>query len=362
MQSIPPGTPSTRLLDIDQLLQRLETLTDSRHAKGLRYRLAPVLLLLILAKLSGQDQPSGIADWVKHRGQQLRRLLHLGWKRMPHHTTYRRLLQEVVRPAGLDRIVGAALQSLLGVGHSDLIAIDGKTVRGVISPARPRGEHLLAAYLPEEGVVLLQVAAGDKENEITVAPALLAGLDLRGKVVVGDAMHTQRRRSQQIVAAGGDYLWTAKGNLPTLRADIEHLFTANNRTVLGGHVPHDFRRWQQASKGHGRAERRTLTASSELCGYSDWPGLGQVFRLERQRRTARSGKQQQQVVYGLTSLSATAASAKRLLWLSRRYWGIENGLHYRRDVTFQEDRTRQTLGRAGHVMAALNNLIIGLLR
>jgi hypothetical protein len=56
------------------------------------------------------------------------------------------------------------------------------------------------------------------------------------------------------------------------------------------------------------------------------------------------------------------ASAADLLALQRAYWGIENGLHYRRDVTFHEDATRFTHGHAGHVMAALNNLVIGLFR
>jgi hypothetical protein len=51
-----------------------------------------------------------------------------------------------------------------------------------------------------------------------------------------------------------------------------------------------------------------------------------------------------------------------VLALTRAYWGVENGLHYRRDVTFHEDATRLTQGQAGHVMAALNNLVIGLLR
>jgi predicted transposase YbfD/YdcC len=362
MQSIPLAPQSTSLLDLDHLLQRLETVADGRHAKGLRYRLAPVLLLLILAKLAGQDRPSGIADWVQHRGQQLRHLLQLPWPRMPHHNTYRRLLQAVIPPEELNRLVGQELQRLPGVGQSDLLAIDGKTVRGVISPARPRGEHLLAAYLPEEGIVLMQVATGEKENEITVAPTLLAQLDLRGKVVVGDAMHTQRQLSRQIVEAGGDYLWFVKDNQPTLRADIEQLFTASARTVLGGHVSHDFQQYRQVNKGHGRQEGRTLTMSRELCGYLDWPGLGPVFQLERERRNLRSGQEAREVAYGFTSLGAAAVSAERLLRLSRRYGGIENGLHHRRDVTFQEDGTRQTIGPAGQVMAALNNLVIGLLR
>ncbi len=67
-----------------------------------------------------------------------------------------------------------------------------------------------------------------------------------------------------------------------------------------------------------------------------------------------------QVVYGLTSLSPERATPKKLLALVRPYWEIEAGLHYRRDATLKEDATRLTLGNAGHIMAILNNAVIGL--
>jgi len=89
----------------------------------------------------------------------------------------------------------------------------------------PFGLHLLAAYLPGEGIVLMQmVVEKDKENEIVVAPKLLECLDLRQKVVVGDAMHTQRQLSIQIVAAEGDFVWIVKDNQPNTREAIERLF------------------------------------------------------------------------------------------------------------------------------------------
>lgn len=349
------------VFDLASLLARLQSLSDRRCPKGLRYALAPVLLLIILAKLAGEDKPQAIADWISARGRLLRQVLGLPWRRMPHHNTYRRILAWAVSPEELDRTVGEYLCSLPGVGQSILIAIDGKTLRGTIDATNPQGEHLLGAYLPAEGVVLMQVQAGDRENEIAVAPRLLSHLDLRGKVVAGDAMHTQRALSVQILEGGGDYLWLAKDNQPSLQEDIEALFTLDRRTVEGGRVAMDLRSAGTRDKGHGRLDRRQISVSSELKGYSDWPGLEQVFVLQRQRVDLKSGEQEHETVYGLTSLSADEAPAERLLGLVRAYWGIENGLHQRRDVTFQEDRTRLTCGRAGWVMASLNNLVIGLL-
>jgi predicted transposase YbfD/YdcC len=355
-----------RVVDLEGLRARLASLSDSRKPRGLRYELAALLLLLVLAKLAGEDQPSGIADWLAKRAGQLKVAFQLPWKRMPHHNTLRRIIEQVVKPEELDRVVSEHLRSLEGVGRSVLISIDGKTVRGTIKWNESRGEHLLAAYLPLEGIVLMQVSAGDKDNEITVAPELLRELDsagkLKGKVVAGDAMHTQRALSVQILAAKADYLWFAKENQPTLRQDIAQLFEADLSTVIGGRVESDFRTFRTVEKGHGRIERRTITVSSELKGYSDWPGLEQVFKLERTRVDLLRGTEETEVVYGLTSLSRKRASAKRLLDLTRAYWGIENGLHGRRDVTFNEDSTRLTRGKAGRVMATLNNLVISLLR
>jgi predicted transposase YbfD/YdcC len=356
------GGPAPVVFALSDLWRRLAALPDQRKRRGKRYALPVLLLLIVLAKLSGEDRPSGIADWVAHRRARLAQALGIRLPRAPHHNTYRRILAQAVGPGDLDAAVSGFFRDLPQVGGSVLISIDGKTVKGTIDTAHPHGAHLLVAYLPQEGIVLLQVPAGRKDGEIRVAPALVDALDLRGKIVAADALHTQRALSAQIVAAGGDYLWVVKDNQPTLRADIAELFSGDDRTVEGGHLPHDFRTARQVAKGHGRREVRRVTVSTELNGYSDWPGLAQVFRLERERITSTSGRYQQEITYGLTSLPPAEASPARLLALTRAYWGVENGLHYRRDVTFHEDATRLTQGQAGHVMAALNNLVIGLLR
>jgi len=98
-----------------------------------------------------------------------------------------------------------------------------------------------------------------------------------------------------------------------------------------------------------------------LNDYLDWPHLGQVFKLERRFTNLATGEIECQVQYGLTSLTAQNADPERLLSIVRSEWGIENGLHYRRDVTFQEDQTRMTQKAMGRAMAIINNLVIGLL-
>ncbi|NPV07928.1 MAG: ISAs1 family transposase [Anaerolineae bacterium] len=350
------------VFEVRSLWRRLEALSDRRHRQGKRYPLPLILLFVVLAKLCGEDRPSGIAEWVRHRREQLGRALGMKLARVPHHNTYRRVLAGAVCPEELDRAIGAFLQESPQAGLEVLISIDGKTIRGTVDAQDPEGLKLLVACLPQKGIALLQVALDPHTNEISAAPVLLAGLDLEGKIVTADALHTQRALSTQVLEAGGQYLWLVKDNQPALRADIEELFSGDDRTVEGGRLGHDFARAQQVDKGHGRRERRRITVSGELKGYSDWPGLEQVFQLERERVQSKTGKHEHEIVYGVTSLTADQASPERLLELTRAYWGVENGLHYRRDVTFREDATRLTQGQAGHVMASLNNLVIGLLR
>ena len=112
-------------------------------------------------------------------------------------------------------------------------------------------------------------------------------------------------------------------------------------------------------KAHGRIEKRTLRTTTILTKHQDWVGLQQGFELLRERTI--QGEKTAEVVHGITSLSPERADAKRLLELSRGHWGIENKLHYKRDVTMGEDASRIRKGGAPQVMAALRNSVIHVL-
>lgn len=111
-------------------------------------------------------------------------------------------------------------------------------------------------------------------------------------------------------------------------------------------------------KGHGRLERRTLTATGALNTYLGWPGVQQAFRLVRERTF--QGQTTVEIAYGITSLSRAQAPATQLLKLTRQHWGIESLFHVR-DVTFGEDACRVRTGCAPLVLSGLRNLCIHLL-
>ena len=352
-----PKADGGYVFDFGSLYCAFEELTDTRKDRGKRY----ALVLVVLAKLCGEDQPYGIAQWVRERAEQLTKLLGLSRPKLPSHNTYRRILRDIVHTDELQAVVRRFLLHVRESADAWLVSVDGKTLRGSVPVGQDKAVHLLAAYLPQAGVVLMQVAVEGKENEIRAAPRLLQSLDLRGKVVMGDAMLTQRQLSKQIVAGGGDYVWLVKKNHPQLRREIAELFAPQTGPAGSSTPPDDFRCAHTVNKGHGRLEERRLTASSLLNDYLTWPHLQQVFKLERRATILKHNTQREEVVYGLTSLTPAQADAERLLGITRDYWGIENGLHYRRDKTLHEDGTRMTRSPLAEAMAILNNLVVGLM-
>jgi hypothetical protein len=121
------------------LLSRLAGLTDSRFRRGKRYRLEHVLLLLILAKLCGEDTPRAIGHWVWLRKDYLIGFLGLPRRSVPHSNTYRRIIEQVVNAEELERTVKGFFSDLPKVGKSVVVSIDGKVMRGTISADKPKG-------------------------------------------------------------------------------------------------------------------------------------------------------------------------------------------------------------------------------
>ena len=343
------------VVDWGSLYDFLTRLEDRRDPRGVRYPLAWVLTLTLLAKLAGEDRLTGIAEWVEHRKEALAlaRAMGLSRPQAPHRTTYSRILGSTLSVEDFEGMAGAFFAQSRQPGATVQLTIDGKTLRGSIGTGETRGEHLLAAYLPGEGVVLAQVAVDRKENEITAAPRLLETIDLRDKVVSGDAMLTQRELSRQVVERGGDYLWSVKDNQPQLRDDLITCFADASPSEPGLATT--------VEKGHGRIEQRRLWASADLNDYLDWPCVQQVFRLDRHTQCVKTGVVTSETVYGITSLSPEQASPQQLLSLARGHWNIENGLHYRRDETLREDWCHLRFGHTQRMMAAINNLVLGLL-
>jgi predicted transposase YbfD/YdcC len=351
------------IYEASSLLAYFQKVNDPRKARGKRYHLTSLLVILFLGKLCGQDTPVEIADWAKNHAATLAQLLKLKRSWMPHHNTIRRVFQTILDEAEFGRLMQEYQQRQAGGGEQ--LALDGKTLRGTRIADEEAADHVLSVYDVQEQRVVAQVVVDQKENEIVAAPRALEQVEIAEKILTGDAMHAQRALSAQIVARGGDYLWVVKENQERLYEDIQRLFTPDKPQPGWGTIRTDFRQAVTVNKGHGRIEKRQIQTSAMLNDYVDWPGLGQVYRLERRFTWLRQGKvikTSQYVEYGITSLTREKASPKRVMQIRRKHWLIETGLHYRRDVTFREDATRMTKAAAGQILATVHNVVLALIK
>lgn len=216
-------------MDGQTLAEALAALPDRRRAHLRVHGLVPLLQVSLVAMLCGARSLYAIAQWARERREDDPELL-LSLGLLPGRSPSVATLHRVFK--GLDvtvfeAIVGRWLAQT-GLAPDALLCVDGKTLRG-IHGEQLAGVHLVSVYAAQAGAVLAQVAAPGKGQELAATKAALAQVPLAGRVVVGDALQTQREVCEQIVAAGGDYLLPVKDNQPALRADLAHAFSPSRR-------------------------------------------------------------------------------------------------------------------------------------
>jgi predicted transposase YbfD/YdcC len=337
---------------------------DPRRAASVEYPLAALLALTVAALLAGCRSVLAIAEWGALQAPAMRTALGFPTVHAPCQTTLHRVFR---------RLDGEALAAVLRTHIAPTacpsspelqgVALDGKAQRGRLRFAADGCPvHALSAVCHGSGLVLAHIpitAHGDKaEAELTVAPALVAQLSWRNRVVTGDALFCQRELCRQVCAAGGDYALLVKANQPGLHDAIALLFDPS--ADLQALPLLDRREAQTYERGHGRtADCRHLVASTDLTEYLDWPLLAQVFRLER--TWERDGHAHRTVHYGITSLPPARADAARLLALRRGHWTIENQVHRHKDVNLGEDASLVHLDHGPTNLALLRDAALNLL-
>jgi predicted transposase YbfD/YdcC len=383
----------------------VEQVNDPRRKQGTRFSLASMLFLALAAILSNHVSELAIAQWGAAQSDEVKHALGFANGITPHQSTIPRLFRRL----NADEVEAAFRRLLLPLVQTDheqrgsrAVAIDGKAQRGRLKfeQAEAYPVHAVSVVDHQTGIVLTQghvqrpdppapsTLAATKspcppppkkskraeekakkeqeeqkmKSELAVASLLLGHIDWNGKVLTGDALYCQRCLCHALRLAGGDYLFLVKGNQPQLLEEIRLLFAPPEPPKRAGegilHLPEQHA--QTAEVGHGRIDIRRIRVSSELQGYSDWPGLEQVFEIRRGYQS--KGVWKESVRYGVTSLPALIATPASILKGKRGHWGIENGLHYVKDVTLGEDRSTIHAENGPKIMAALRNTALSLLR
>jgi predicted transposase YbfD/YdcC len=235
-----------------------------------------------------------------------------------------------------------------------VLAVDGKAMRATLRGTNPM--HLLAALDHAAGVVVAQVSVNVKTNEIPLFSTLLDQIpDLEGVLITADALHAQVAHLNYLHKRGSHLLVCVKGNQPTLRKTLKGQPWTD---IPVGHT--------QTSRGHGRIEKRTLKVVTVEAGLG-FPHATQAIQIVRRSRpitpgTGKRAKWRTETVYAITTLTAEQGHPDELARWLRGHWGIENRLHWVRDVTLGEDLHQARTGSGPHTLAICRNLIISLLR
>src|SRR5215216_69054 len=341
------------------LVEVLADIPDFRQSRGKRHPLQAVLSLAIAAMLCGYKSYSAIAEWGRNYGQEFANALGFTSGKSPCASTLHNIFRSLDRQL-FESKLGLWFEAVMADSPGEcerleVISFDGKTLRGSRKQGAPAA-HLLSALGQRLGLTVAQQAVDDKTNEITVMTGMLKDLILENRVITMDALLTQRAIADEIVNRGGDYLMVVKDNQAELLKWVRSLFEQTiwlREAVCSA---------EMKDAAHGRIETRKLSSSSSLSDHDLWPGLEQAFKVERSVVEKKSGKQRQEVVFGVTSLKRERASAEQLLKMTRQHWHIENKSHWVRDVTMDEDRSQVRCGSIPQIMAAFRNTAIGLMR
>lgn len=332
------------------LKDALRKVPDPRQKRGIRYPFLDLLLTIVCAVISGAKTLTMITEWAHAQtGNGL--LLHQ--RRAPSLATIHRAAARI-DPVVLDTVINEWVRGRAWKPESSqqrqVIAVDGKEVRGAKNGGGKR-VFLFAALDHATGAVIGQESIGEKTNEIPHFQPLLDQIpDLSGVVVTADALHTQRGHAQYLHGRGAHYVFTVKLNQRALRNRIA------SQTWSTRAIQHS-----RSQKSHGRTTTWAITCQPAQA-WIDFPYAKQTIRLSRDRHNHRTGEKTREHVFAITSLTADEATPEQLAAYVRGHWGIENRLHWVRDVTYGEDHSQIRTGHAAHVMATLRNLAISLHR
>lgn len=317
-------------------------------------------MIIILATICGADGWVEIERFGEAKKEWLGTFLELP-NGIPSHDTFGRLFS-ILDPKELEKCFSSWLKSLTVDLVKEIIALDGKTVRGSGNKRqKDPAIHLVSAWAAKNRLMLAQIKTEHKSNEITAIPKLLDMLEVKGSVVTIDAMGCQTAIAKKIKHKDADYVLSLKENQKTLHNDIQSIFERAEENKQKQYKKFLHRRKIEKIHDHGRVETRryTLVSARDILPFElRWPGLRGIGKVDITRTI--NNKVEYSTRYFLTSLEYD--NIDLFMEAVRKHWQIEIDLHWSLDVSFREDHCQVRLGHAPENLALIRRIALNLLK
>jgi len=344
-------------MDPTIISKAFDSLTDPRMDRTKHHPLINILTISICAIIAGCDDFQSISEYGKSKKSWFEQFLDLQ-NGIPCRDTF----NDVLNRLNPHEFAHAFTQWVCSLGDlkDDIVALDGKVMRGTLDKANGNPAiHLVSAWSVKNNMCFGQIKVSDKSNEITAIPKLLELLDIEDATITTDAMGTQYKIADQIVEKKGDYLLALKGNQGEFHDDIK-LFLDTQLQGNFEKIEHDV--FSHVNGDHGRIETRKVWLTSDVKWLVErhprWKSIRGIAMIESWREV--SGKETYERRYYITSHHDK--SAEFIAKAIRSHWHVENKLHWQLDVSFNEDYNRLRSGNAAENFALMNKIALNLLK
>lgn len=341
---------------VDSIVKHFSPLSDPRAAHRIEHQLIDIVVITLCATICGADTWVDVANYGRAKEDWLNQWLALP-SGIPSHDTFEVVFARL-KPDQLQACFLTWVEAICELSSGQLIAIDGKTLRGAYEHGGRRSMiHMVSAWASQNRLVLAQRKVAEKSNEITAIPELLKVLNLEGALVSLDAMGCQKEIAATIIEGQGDYVLALKGNQGDLYTDVVQVFDHAQQQKFQG-IEHQC--YQRCEQGHGRLERRTYWTMGQtdfLLGAAKWRELKSIGCVES--RCSRPG--QADTIERRYYLLSIESDVSRFAEAVRHHWSIENQLHWVLDVAFKEDTSRICRGHSGENLAVIRHMAVNLL-
>ncbi len=336
----------------DSILTYFSEISDPRLEGKSTYKLEHIFFIILTAVIAGANSINQIHIFSQAKAKWLKSLIPI--EIIPSYGVFWWTLVRI-KPEFLRQLLGAWLEVFPEGVRNQVLAIDGKCLRGTNDTINP-ALHLVSLFAVDSGILLPQQPVEDKSNEITAIPKILDEIDVRGAVITIDTIGCQKSIAKKICDQGADYVLALKGNAGLIHDEVVQYF---KEAEEAGYQYLDHTDFSEKDLGHGRSVSRTIRCVQDiewLPQAEEWEKLKGLIEVIYEREY--KGKMSVERRYYITCLDA---KADRLARIIKSHWGIENNLHRQLDVNFAEDNSSVNIGYAAENLAIFRRLVLNIL-